>query len=91
MKLTQILCLVGVASAASLNEMINTNLAEAQQTNQQQYNAKLSLDKYTLTLASLFIVQLIFCFGIISYTNSKVKAIELRNESQKADFYSFLY
>ena len=55
------------------------------------YKAKLSLDQYTVTLMCLFILQIVFCFGICHYTSSRVKAAELRNEKQKAEFYSFIY
>ena len=44
-----------------------------------------------MTLMILFISQIVFCFGICYYTNSKVRAAELRNEKQKAEFYSFIY
>lgn len=54
-------------------------------------NAKLQLDKYTITLTCIFIAQIAFCFGIFGYVNNKVKAAEMRNEKQKAWFYTFLY
>lgn len=55
------------------------------------YNTKLQLDKYTVTLTCIFLLQMAFCFGIFGYVSNKVKAAELRNEKQKAWFYSFLY
>jgi hypothetical protein len=44
-----------------------------------------------MTLISIFVVQLVFCFGLCFYTNLKVSKAEQRNVAQKAEFYSFLY
>ena len=56
-----------------------------------KYAVDVQLDRYTITLASLFVVQLFFCFVIVGYTNQKVQDSELRNEKQKAEFYKFIY
>ena len=91
--LNTILLLIGSTYAASVQEMLNTNLGSnaSASYNDSTVTASLALDKYTITLACLFMIQLFFCVIILSSTNKKVKEIEARNEKQKADFYSFLY
>ena len=80
---------------AIIQESLNTNLGNNANASVDvasgTISASLSLDKYTITLACLFMVQIFFCFVTISRTNHRVKEIEEANEKQKADFYSFLY
>jgi hypothetical protein len=45
-----------------------------------KYKTHLQVSKYTVLIACIFIVQIAFCFGIVSYVNNKVKAAEMRNE-----------
>ena len=83
-------------SPEKLKDAINnysTELTEAKiSTNENgKYAVDVQLDRYTITLASLFVVQLFFCFVIVGYTNQKVQDSELRNEKQKAEFYKFIY
>ena len=54
-------------------------------------SGEVTIDRYTITLAVLFMLQLVFCFCIVGYTNNRVRDAELRNEKQKAEFYKFIY
>ena len=91
--LNTILLLIGSTCAATLKDKLSTNLGDNASVSASSgtIKANLALDQYTITIACLFMVQLLFCVLILSKTNKKVKEIEAKNEKQKADFYSFLY
>ena len=72
--------------SANLNDAtVKTDLSKG------TISGEVTIDRYTITLAVLFMVQLVFCFCIVGYTNNRVRDAELRNEKQKAEFYKFIY
>ena len=54
-------------------------------------NASFKLDTYTITLISIFVAQIFFCFGICCWTKAQVTNAKKETVKQQADFYQFLY
>ena len=54
-------------------------------------SASLKLDTYTISLISIFVFQIFFCFGICCWTKAQVNNAKKETVKQQADFYQFLY
>ena len=54
-------------------------------------SASVPMNSMTITIGIIFILQLLFCFGICVYTNKQVKQAETNATAQQAEFYQFLY
>ena len=54
-------------------------------------SASVPMNSMTITIGIIFILQLLFCFGICVYTNGQVQKAEKNATVQQAEFYQFLY
>ena len=54
-------------------------------------SASVPMNSMTITIGIIFILQLLFCFGICVYTNGQVQKAEKNATTQQAEFYQFLY
>ena len=54
-------------------------------------SASVPMNSMTITIGIIFLLQLLFCFGICVYTNKQVKEAERNATQQQAEFYQFLY
>ena len=50
-------------------------------------SATMKLDTYTITLISIFVAQIFFCFGICCWTKAQVSNAKKETVKQQADFY----
>ena len=62
------------------------NLAEAEG-EESTVEATMKLDTYTITLISIFVAQIFFCFGICCWTKAQVSNAKKETVKQQADFY----
>ena len=65
--------------------------ADPTKTKSNTISASVPMNSMTITIGIIFILQLLFCFGICVYTNGQVQKAEKNATVQQAEFYQFLY